>query len=88
MQILRTNTFKKDYKRVLKRGKEKKKLYDVVSALSNNEKLEARFKDHKLMGIYLGRRECHIEPDWLLIYKLNENELVLERTGSHADLFE
>lgn len=64
-------------------------LYSVIEKLANREKLEEKYKDHDLMGEYQDCRECHITPDWLLIYRVEETELilVLTRTGSHSDLF-
>ena len=82
-----TKQFKKDFKRVQKRGKNPKKLKTVMSQLIDEEPLERRYRDHVLVGNYRHRRECHIDPDWLLIYKLEGNEIIFERTGSHADLF-
>jgi mRNA interferase YafQ len=82
-----TKQFEKDLKRIQKRGKTVKKLKTIVEKLLNEEKLEPRLKDHKLTGNYAGRHECHIKPDWLLIYKLDEFSIVFERTGSHSDLF-
>lgn len=64
-----TKQFERDLKIMLKRGKDKQKIRSVLPKLINEEKLEPRHKDHKLVGSYKGRRECHIEPDWLLIYK-------------------
>ena len=84
--IQRTSQFKKDVKRLKKRGKEFEDFKNVISKLSKSEKLEAKFRDHILSGQYKGTRECHIEPDWLLIYELTDSELVLVRTGSHSDL--
>jgi mRNA interferase YafQ len=83
-----TNQFEKDLKKMEKRGKEVSKIKKVIRKLVNEERLEIKFKDHKLVGNYKGRRECHIESDWLLIYKLIDAEIILERTGSHSDLFE
>ena len=80
--------FKKDYKRCVKRGYEIEKLHNVIQSLASEKGLEARYRDHDLLGEYKDCRECHIEPDWLLIYLLNETELVLVRTGTHSDLFE
>ena len=80
--------FKKDYKRCVRRGYEIEKLHNVIRCLANEKGLETRYRDHALLGEYKDCRECHIEPDWLLIYLLNETELVLVRTGSHSDLFE
>lgn len=64
------------------------KLDLVIRKLFKKEKLDVKFKDHKLIGPFKIRRECHIEPDWLLIYRIEGEELILERTGSHSDLFE
>ncbi len=83
-----TKQFGKDLKRMLNRGKPKKKLKEVLKKLINEEHLDTRFKDHKLIGNLKDRRECHIEPDWLLIYKKTSGEIVFERTGTHSDLFE
>ena len=89
MLTLRSVTqFKKDYKRCVKRGYEIEKLKNVIRSLGSEKKLDARYKDHALLGEYKDCRECHIEPDWLLIYFLSETELVLVRTGTHSDLFE
>ena len=83
-----TNQFGKDLKRMERRGKALSKIKKIIRKLVDEERLEAKFKDHKLVGNYKGRRECHIESDWLLIYKLMDAEIVFERTGSHSDLFE
>lgn len=81
--------FKKDFKRIKKRGYDISRLEKIVELLANEVPLPERFKDHNLSGNYNGFRECHIAPDWLLIYQVNNNELVLvlSRTGSHSDLF-
>ncbi|MEM6501606.1 MAG: type II toxin-antitoxin system YafQ family toxin [Cyanobacteria bacterium P01_C01_bin.89] len=79
--------FERDLKRMRKQGKRGNKIKTVIGKLVNEEVLEPKYKDHKLIGNYKGRRECHIEPDWLLIYKLDDEEIVFERTGTHADLF-
>lgn len=90
MLCLKTTTkFNKDLKLIKKRGYNIKKLEKVVNKLLNQEILEEKYKDHKLIGDYEGCRECHIEPDWLLIYYI-ENDiltLTLSRTGTHSDLF-
>jgi mRNA interferase YafQ len=86
--LARTNQFRKDYKKAKRRRQDIPKLLEVVSRLASGEKLEPRYRDHTLGGDYSDCRECHIEPDWILIYRLYEDELVLVRTGSHADLFE
>lgn len=81
--------FKKDFKRTKKRGYDISRLEKIVELLANEVPLPEQFKDHNLSGNYNGFRECHIAPDWLLIYQVNNNELVLvlSRTGSHSDLF-
>lgn len=81
--------FKKDFKRIKKRGYDISRLEKIVELLANEVPLPEQFKDHDLSGNYNGFRECHIAPDWLLIYQVNNNELVLvlSRTGSHSDLF-
>jgi mRNA interferase YafQ len=87
--VLRTTTkFKKGLKRQEKRGKDMGKLAAVIETLSTRNELEPRFKDHALTGDWKGYRECHVEPDWLLVYQEIETELVLERTGTHSDIFE
>ena len=89
MRILQEEvTFRRDLKRVRKRGKNIDKLKIVVRKLSMGETLPASYRDHFLTGNYKGFRECHIEPDWLLIYRITEAALILVRTGSHADLFD
>ena len=80
--------FAKDLKKMLKRGKSDEKIKRVIKKLITEEQLEARYKNHRLLGNYKNRRECHIEPNWLLIYKIMENEIIFERTGTHSDLFE
>lgn len=89
LKIILSNQFKKDLKLILKRNYDLDLLNEVVTKLSNNEKLETKYKDHELKGIYSGFRECHILPNWLLIYKVNDKELILflTRTGTHPDLF-
>ena len=82
-----TKQFERDLKRVLKRGKKKEKIKLVISRLIKEEKLDKKYRDHKLLGVFKGRRECHLEPDWLLVYKVETNKIVFERTGTHADLF-
>ena len=86
--IRRDTQFKRDVKRLIKRGKGMDKLKDIVQLLVNAERLPPRNKDHQLKGPLKDCRECHIEPDWLLIYRIEGSELCLIRTGSHSDLFE
>lgn len=86
--IRRDTQFKKDVKRLLHRGKNLDKLKSIIESLVSAEKLPARNKDHPLKGTLKDCRECHIEGDWLLIYRIEGSELCLVRTGSHSDLFE
>jgi mRNA interferase YafQ len=85
----RTTQFKKDVKLAGKRGKDLQKLKAVLDLLIAGDELPAQYKDHPLRGNFAGSRDCHIEPDWLLIYTLTENggHVRLERTGTHSDLF-
>jgi mRNA interferase YafQ len=85
--IRRTSQFKRDVKGMQRQGRELEKLKRVLETLAKGEPLAARYRDHVLVGQYKGTRECHLEPDWLLIYELGETELVLIRTGAHSDLF-
>ena len=85
--IFQTSQFKKDFKRIKKRGKDLNKLKEVVSAIASSEALQERHRDHALSGNWLGSRDCHIEPDWIFIYRVDGEFLFLERTGSHSDLF-
>lgn len=84
-----TTHFKKDYKLALKRGLKIDLLEDIVTALAMGESLPEKNKDHALTGNWVGYRECHILPDWLLVYRIENDVLVLTlaRTGSHSDLF-
>jgi mRNA interferase YafQ len=88
-EIQKTSHFKKDYKLIKKRGYDVKLLEDVIRILAKGEPLNAKYNDHTLQGEYNGCRECHITPDWLLIYKIGETTLYLylTRTGTHSDLF-
>jgi mRNA interferase YafQ len=83
-----TKQFERDLRRMRKRGKDIAKLKGVMTMLIEEQLLSERYRDHPLMGNWQGRRECHIEPNWLLIYKLQRSEIIFERTGTHADLFE
>jgi len=82
-----TNTFSKDIKRAKKRHKNLDKLKAIIETLLQGSELPTSARDHKLVGNYKGRRECHIEPDWLLIYQIIKDAIIFERCGSHADLF-
>mgnify|MGYP002642360788 CR=1 FL=1 len=83
-----TTQFERDLRLQKRRGKDIEKLKQILTALINEEPLAERYRDHTLKGNFKNRRECHIEPDWLLIYKLNDTEIIFERTGRHSDLFE
>ncbi|MCK5801799.1 MAG: type II toxin-antitoxin system YafQ family toxin [Lentisphaeria bacterium] len=87
MKLSQTVQFKKDVKRQIKQGKDQKKLIWAIELLLAGKTLPPRSKDHSLRGPWKGRRDCHIEPDWILIHRRTEYELLLERTGSHSDLF-
>lgn len=87
LTIRTTNRFEKDIKKSEKRGEDLKKLKSVLEILASNKTLPPKFRDHKLVGNYTGFRDCHIEPDWLLVYKIEEEVLYLTCLGAHADLF-
>ncbi len=89
LDIIWTNQFKKDYKQALKRHLNIDLLDDIIRKLASNEPLPDKNKDHFLTGNWNGYRECHIQPDWLLIYRIEDNMLILTlaRTGTHSDLF-
>ncbi len=87
LSIVWQTQFKKDFKNTQKRGKKLEKLAHIITDLQQSKQLPPKNKNHKLKGNYIDCWECHIEPDWLLIYKLTPTELILVRTGSHSDLF-
>lgn len=89
LDVRYSTQFKKDYKTVIKRGYNPQLLQDVLEILCSEQSLPPKFKDHNLTGNYEGQRECHITPDWLLVYKIEQEILTLSltRTGSHSDLF-
>ncbi|MCI8363427.1 MAG: type II toxin-antitoxin system YafQ family toxin [Eubacterium sp.] len=87
LEVSYTGRFKKDYKACIRRGYDLVLLKDVIASLSIPEKLPEKNKDHDLKGDYIGKRECHILPDWLLVYKIEGERLILYRTGTHSDLF-
>ena len=87
MRLLATNRFERDLKRATKRGKELDKLWSIVELLLSGCDLPARNRPHRLSGQWSAYWECHIEPDWLLIWGHQDDALMLVRTGSHADLF-
>ena len=87
-EILQTTRFKKSLKLMLKRGKDRTKLRTVVAMLARGETLPPQYKDHPLIGDYAGSRDCHLENDWVLIYKIKDDLLILSLvdTGTHSDL--
>jgi mRNA interferase YafQ len=87
-RITQRKWFRKDLKRVILRGKDERKLFIVVEQLARIGSLPAEFRPHRLVGRWSDFSECHIESDWLLIYDVNDAEVFLVRTGTHADLFE
>ncbi|WP_295027826.1 type II toxin-antitoxin system YafQ family toxin [uncultured Mobiluncus sp.] len=89
LKLKTTAQFRKDYKRIKKRGYNLSLLQDVLETLCAEKSLDTKYKDHALLGAYKGFRECHVQPDWILIYTIDKDELILvaARTGSHADLF-
>ncbi len=87
LQVKSKTRFEKDVKLSKKRGKDLEKLKDVMCLLAEEKQLPPKYKDHPLSGNYVNRRECHIEPDWLLIYKMEPGLIIFERTGTHSDLF-
>ncbi len=87
LNVIYSTQFKKDYKKCIKRGLNINLLKDVVAILAIPKPLPTKNREHFLSGNYRGRKECHIEPDWLLIYEIDGNNLYLERIGTHSDLF-
>jgi mRNA interferase YafQ len=87
LNIILSTVMKRDLKRVAKRGKPLEALYQVVTLLSEKQPLPIRYRDHALTGNWIGHRDCHIQPDWVLIYQIDDDDLSLERTGTHSDLF-
>ena len=85
--LVYSGQFKRDVKAAKKRGKDMQKLKDLMNLLINNQPLDYHYRDHQLTGNWKGFRDAHIEPDWLLIYKIDDQELRFERTGRHTDLF-
>ena len=88
-EVKYSNQFKKDLKLAKKQGKSTDKLFEVIEKLADGEQLDAKYRDHDLTGIYKSCRECHVEPDWLLIYEIYDDVIVLMlyRLDSHSELF-
>ena len=87
MNINYTTQFKKDYKRIKKQNKNPEQLKAVIEKLVEDENLEPKYRDHQLSGNWKGHRDCHIESDWILIYRIEVDDLFLERSGTHSELF-
>lgn len=86
-EVTLLNPFKKDFDLMKKRGKNPKKFEEVLHLLKSSAPLPVKYRDHKLTGDFTGWRDLHIEPDWVLIYKISGNEIICAATGTHADLF-
>lgn len=88
-EVKLTSQFKRDLKLARRQGKDIDKLFDVISTIAEGKKLDEKYRDHNLSGDYAGCRECHVEPDWLLIYEVMDQVLVLMlyRVGTHSELF-
>jgi mRNA interferase YafQ len=86
-EVSQTRQFSRDVRRMRKRGHDLGRLRQVVELLAKGETLPPRHRDHPLVGPWQRSRDCHVEPDWLLIYTADETSLRLERTGTHSDLF-
>lgn len=89
LDVYFSGKFRRDYKRIQKQGKDVNRLLKIVDILAAEQPLAPKYRDHAMTGDFIGHRECHIEPDWLLVYKVERDALLLTltRTGSHSDLF-
>lgn len=87
LNVIFTNQFKKDYKLCQKRGYNMTLIKSIIQTLSIPESLHPKHREHILSGNYANKKECHIQPDWLLVYQTTDDELILHRTGTHSDLF-
>ena len=87
MNLSQTSQFRRDVKRRIRKGKSTEKLVRIIELLLSEKPLPIKYRDHPLRGKWVERKDCHVEPDWILIYRHSEDELLLERTGSHSDLF-
>lgn len=86
LKLKTTSRFEKDYRKAVKSGRDMVRLKRTVTWIASEQPLPPELRDHKLMGNYQGRRECHLAGDWLLIYKLEKDTVIFERTGSHSEL--
>jgi mRNA interferase YafQ len=87
LAVVHRKKFKKNLDLMILRGKSPEKIKEVILALASGTPLDSRYKDHALSGSFSGFRDCHIDPDWLMIYRIEADTLYLERTGSHSDIF-
>lgn len=87
LKVSTTTKFDKETEIIRKRGKDMSKLGDIIKKLAKEEHLDPKHRNHKLKGNFKDRWECHVEPDWLLVYCKTKTEIIFERTGSHSDLF-
>ena len=89
LQVRAATSFKKDYKRIKKRHYNLKALETVIDLIATGNPLPAKYRDHTLINDYAGCHECHVEPDWLLVYEIRQSELLLYllKTGTHSDIF-
>lgn len=87
LEIIQSSQFKRDIKKAKKQNQDLDRLKSVIVLLAENQTLDDKYQDHLLTGNYKNFRECHIKPNWLLIYKIDNNELLLARLGSHSELF-
>ena len=87
LNIVYTTSFKKDFKKSSKQNKNLESLKELIQKLQSRSILELKYRDHPLSGNYKGKRDCHITPDWLLVYEIDGDNLVLHRLGSHSELF-
>lgn len=87
LKVKQTSKFKKDVKLAIKRNKKIVKLKEIMFLIVSEKEIPTKYKNHKLIGLYRDCFECHIEPDWLLVYRIVDNEIIFVATGSHSDLF-
>lgn len=87
LKIVSSTRFRRDLRRASRQGKDLQLLQQIITTLQNQQPLAERYRDHSLRGNYVDCRECHVQPDWLLIYRTTDTELQLVRVGSHSDLF-
>ncbi len=86
LNLVVTTQFKKDYKKIRRQGKKIEALNDLMGMIVEQKEIPQKYKDHSLVGNLRGRRECHISPDWLVIYRIEGDDVIFERTGSHSEL--